>query len=263
MDLDFGRRHFAAGFLSLLTAAAGGVVDPHHRFSADETPDPVSENDPPATVWRRAERNLLRTSWIWTESVYESPAATTPVYRAIQEYDPTARRFRVRSLSPKGGGWLVRENFYGETVEARLTGTVRAPTRDATVEHPRTASWPTRRGFDEPMSKLSLDVDPTALQTLSSDDAAVVVGARDAAGYADLTDADRRVEPGSSYRIAVSLETGRITEVVDRPRFRTEDGALVEYVAVHRFTNDGSTSVARPDWAPRHPLELLYDAVSL
>lgn len=263
MNLDIGRRHFAAGVLSLLTAVAGGVVDPHYRFSADETPESVSENDSPATVWRRAERNVLQTSWIWTESVYESPGATTPVYRAIQEYNPTVRRFRVRSFSPEGDGWLLRDGFYGETVAAHLTGTVRAPTRDATVEHPRTASWPTRHGFDERLSKLSFDVDATALQRLSSNDTTVVVGADSAAGYADLTDVDRRVEPGSSYRITVSLETGHITEVVDHPWLRTEDGALVEYVAVHRFTNYGSTSVARPNWAPRHPLEPLYDAVSL
>lgn len=189
--------------------------------------------------------------------------ATTPDYRAIQAYNPTARRYRVRSFTPDGDGWLVQEGFYGETVAARLTGTVRAPTRDVTVEHPQTASWPTRRGFDERMSKLSFDVDAMALQTLSSNDTTVVVGADSAAGYADLTDVDRRVEPGSTYRIAVSLETGRITEIVDRPRFRTEDGALVEYVTVHRFTNYGSTSVVRPNWAPHHPIELLYDAVSL
>lgn len=62
MDLDIGRRHFAAGILSLLTAVAGGIVDPHYRFSAGETPEPVGENDSPATIWRRAERNVLRTS---------------------------------------------------------------------------------------------------------------------------------------------------------------------------------------------------------
>lgn len=251
----------------LVVVAVFTVVDPHRTVLDDETRFVVQPNMEPSQIWDHAQLNTLQTSYTATLRIW--PAGDDEFHlKWITEYNPDAYRYLGRIYSQADGteNWTSEQVFLGEAVKATRLGDTNEPTVSSHLSDPLIRSRATPDGFEPRDSVADPDLDADEFRLLNSTDTQVIIGVTDAGNYADLHNLDEeQVLRGSDYRVFIDRDAGRISRIVDRRRI-ADPGASEPAIDTRRvwtFTRYGTTSAHRPGWARWHPLELVYDALSL
>lgn len=256
------RRRLAVALLLLAATATVTVLDPHRAVGGAEPSYVVGPDISPSATWEHARLNSLGVPVRVTVRTTPGPGNDTLVRKWVHEYDPSTRRYYGALFFPDDdpGVWSTSRLYVGETVEATLLGDVSEPVVSARPDDATTDVRPTYGAAPSGIPLGSLDADE--LRLLGANRTTVVIGVRGADPYADLHDVDERlVREESAYRVHVDRDSGRLRRIVDH-RVLNRSGETERAHRVYEFAYR-NVSVARPAWAPWHPVELAYDALSV
>ncbi len=260
---EVGRKRLLLLCLLLVLATTTTVFDPHRQLT-DQQEYFVSADISPSALWSHARLNTRETSHTMVVRTYAPASNQTLLSKRSYRYDPQGRQVRSTLYYRSDTGWGTSHLYFGEHVKATAVGDATAPTRKAVIDRPGTKTTAQYNAFVRAKQDyLDANVGEHALRHLNTTSQHLVVGVTTADGYADFHRIDDEdILNGSSYRVYVDRDTGRLSKVVERRRYR--DGDETRSIrTVIRFDAYGETTVTRPDWAAWKPTEVVYDALSL